>query len=431
MKALYPRLQQIASGVKSRKVYIGYLVYFSAIIIGLRVSGVTQRFDWYFFDEMLRARQHEEIDPRITIVTIDDEDLANQADKSTISDLNLANALNVIAAAKPTVIGVDIIRDGKLHPGLKSFFSTHNNAIGLYTNFSSVPVSPPIGLPESQIGFGDYFTDSDGRTRRMVLTDSQDKSKYSFAFQVSQLFLNKCHLPIEINSERLILGNKTIYPLQALDGGYQGDDLKDFQILVNYRNSTNPFVRIRLRELLNLKNESIAQKFQGQIVLIGYRSPTFHDFVSTTALPDSSSKPDGNIYGVDYHAHVISQLISTALDGRKSIYPLQPILEYLWILGCVVWSVVPFLSKNHRNFIVWLLFPTALSIIPIIATSYLFWLSGYWITYSATLFIILIGTPVIILVRENENKIEELSQSIKNVKSEIHARITNPINRAC
>ena len=191
--------------------YLGYLLLPLLLTAGLRESGATKPWDLLAFDRLLTLRPTESIDNRITIVTIDEVDLNKQPNKSSISDQNLAQAINLIAAAKPAVIGVAIIRDGKIDPPLIKAYQQHSKLIGLAKVLPPDPLKPPSGLTADRIGFGDYEPDLDGAVRRATLAVFDDRSPnqntYSFAFQIARVYLQQ-QQKIQLTSSQLNLGSQ-------------------------------------------------------------------------------------------------------------------------------------------------------------------------------------------------------------------------------
>ncbi|MEC4818671.1 MAG: CHASE2 domain-containing protein, partial [Scytonema sp. PMC 1069.18] len=117
-------------------------------------------------------------------------------------------------------------------------------------------------------------------------------------------------------------------------GAYVKADAGGSQILINFRNRRKPFHLVSLTEVLTgaVKPELI----RGKIVLIGMTSPSAKDYVNSSAI---DSENPALIYGVEIQAHIVSQLVSTALDNRPMINVLPEIWEYLWIFSWGLFGV--------------------------------------------------------------------------------------------
>jgi CHASE2 domain-containing sensor protein len=151
LRSIYPKIR-----------YCCYFLIPLCLTIGLRASGTSKQWDLLALDLLLRMRPTESIDDRITIVTIDETDLANSPNRNSIADRTLAQAINQIAAAKASVIGVDLIRDGAIDPQLIAVYRDRKNVVGLAKILPPDELAAPRGLPTDRIGFGDYEPDLDG-----------------------------------------------------------------------------------------------------------------------------------------------------------------------------------------------------------------------------------------------------------------------------
>ncbi len=143
-----------------------------------------------------------------------------------------------------------------------------------------------------------------------------------------------------INDPQAMRFGATELPRFALHtGGYVGADDFGVQFLVNYRNGRQRFRTFSLQDInvASAKGNSPALRdaLSGRIVLIGVTAPSIKDFINTSAI--TLLQPPGKIYGVEFHAHVVSQILSAVLDGRPMIATWSPSGEYLWIIA---WGVL-------------------------------------------------------------------------------------------
>ena len=402
--------------------YLGYLLLPLLLTAGLRESVAAKQWDLLAFDRLLSLRPTEAIDSRITIVTIDEADLNKQLDKSSISDQNLAKAINLIAAAKPAVIGVDIIRDGQIDPQLIKAYQQHSNLIGLAKVLPPDPLKPPSGLTADRIGFGDYEPDLDGAVRRATLVIFDDdrppnQHTYSFAFQVARIYLQQQQQKIQIASSQLNLGSQVIYPLSVTD---DSDRSKYFDILVNYRHIYPTFRQLKLADVFDGKMPNL----QNQVVLIGYTATTKQDFVNTRVVPNP--KINGNIYGVEYHGHIVSQLIATTLDRRNFIQVLPSWGDYLWMsIWIASFGLVLRLIKSKTTFRQLLLI-NIVYFSSILASIYLLFIAGWWLSISFTfLTVLIIYVPILISFYQREQSLIEISEQRHQAISETFNAIHN------
>ncbi len=415
-----------------------YLLYLllPLLIASFRDSEVVRRWDAFALDRLISIRPAEQPDNRIVIVTIDEDDLKKE---NSISDQNLAQAINLMAAAQPRVIGVDIVRDGKIAPELQDAYRKHENVIGI--SKSSLPdlLLPPSGLPINRAGFGDYVPDVDSLVRRAQLASFTPgkATQYSFAFQLARLYLQQQGKKIQITPQQLELDNRSISPLEASDDlstaessglpTEKSEHLQvaalpqdNFDVLVSYRQPYGAFRLVKLADVLAQKSLGL----QGKIVILGYSASTKHDFVNTSVFPASNKKINGNILGAEYHSYVVSQLISTTINGRSFMQPLTFWGDYLWILVCVVSSGLLLRIVKFRTPF-WLLLTVIVGYTTGVCLSiYFLFLAGWLLPIGLTSGILVINLPLLVSLYQREQSLlavaEKRQQAIAETFNAIH-----------
>ncbi len=414
---------------------IRYLWYFllPLLIVGFRDNEVIRRSNGFALDRLISIRPAEPEDDRIVIVAISDDDLKKG---SSISDQNLAKAINTIAKTQPRAIGVDIIRDGEIAPELQDAYQKHQNVIGISKISPPDPLSAPLGLPSDRAGFADYVPDVDTLVRRAQLASftTGKPAEYSFAFQLARLYLQPQGKKIQITPQRLELDNRSIAPLDISNDLEEIDSLSgtskspmvleppnaSFDVIVSYRQSYPSFRSVKLADVLAQK----PLNFQGKVVVIGYSAPTKHDFIHTGVFPASSKKINGNILGVEYHSYIVSQLISTAINGRSFIQPLPFWGDYLWIVFCVASSgVLLQVIKFKTPF--WLLLTVIVGYTVGVGLSiYFLFLAGWLLPIGLTTGILVINLPLLVSLYQREQSVlavaEKRQQAISETFNAIH-----------
>lgn len=154
----------------------------TGFVILARLLGLFQPIEWKAFDTALRWRPAEEIDSRITVVTLTEKDIQETLGYP-ISDQDLATLVGKLQTYNPRVIGIDIFRDQPVREGfetLESELASADNVIGIDA-MEAPTVPPPPMLPESQIGFADAIVDNDGRLRRSLLANADEDGNYRFS----------------------------------------------------------------------------------------------------------------------------------------------------------------------------------------------------------------------------------------------------------
>jgi CHASE2 domain-containing sensor protein len=411
--------------------YLWYLLL-PLLIVSVRDNGVVRRWDAFALDRLISIRPAEPPDSRVVIVTIDEDDLKKEG---KISDQTLAKAINLIAVAQPRVIGVDMVRDGEIAPELQAAYSKHENVIGISKSSPPDILQPPQGLPLSRAGFGDYAPDEDSLVRRAFLASfvpgdtSPKATQYSFAFQLACLYLQQQGKKIQITPQRLELDNRSISPLEISDSGSlsaiadsstEAKTSESFDVLVSYRQPYGAFKLVKFADVLAQRPLNL----RGKLVILGYSAATKHDFVNTGVFPFSNKKINGNILGAEYHSYIVSQLISTAIDGRSFIQPMTFLGDYLWILFCVVSSgLLLRVVKFKTPF--WLLLTVVLGYTMGVALSiYFLFLLGWLLPIGLTAAILVINLPLLVSLYQREQSLlavaEKRQQAIAETFNAIH-----------
>ncbi|MBD2361306.1 CHASE2 domain-containing protein [Anabaena minutissima FACHB-250] len=319
----------------------------SAVVCGLRLLGGLQAFELQAFDLMMRSRPDEGTDRRLLVVTIDDEDLANQRRNgeslkgTSISEKSLNQLLVKLNQYQPKAIGLDIYRDFQAEQAdLKSQLQQTDNVIGICKGSDSTAktkgIAPPPEIPKERLGFSDFIHDKDGVVRRHLLFMTQETASlcstpYAFSTQLAFLYLSSSGIQGKFTpgtSPNLQLGKTVLHRLSPHSGGYQGIDANGGQILLNYRASKQIAEQVTLTQLLS--NPINPNAIKDRIVLIGV--------VAKGDFPDYWATPYGNLLdeqmpGVMVQAHMVSQIISAVLDGRPLLWVVSPWLEVIWIWG--------------------------------------------------------------------------------------------------
>ncbi len=311
------------------------------VVILMRIAGGMQSWEWMLFDTMLRLRPVEKPDERIVIVGIDEEDI-KWVGQYPVPDEKIAKLLTKLETYQPRAIGLDMFKNVPVGLGgkqLAQVLDSNSNIIGIEKILPPGEIPPHKSLlakKEDRVGFADLRNDADGKNRRYLLYTSNpkniDEDKYSLALQLVIKYL-KIELENGKNDPATIMIRGIELPrITANFGGYVGVD-RGLSILMSFRNSQKPFHFVSLRDVLNGKVD--AKLLRDRIVLVGNRNPSAGDIFYTSAL--SNLKPSGQIYGIDYHAHVVSQILSTVIDNRPMLHSWGEIQEYTWIF---IWGIL-------------------------------------------------------------------------------------------
>jgi CHASE2 domain-containing sensor protein/two-component sensor histidine kinase len=381
-----------------------------ALVILVRLAGALQLIEWVTLDSFLRLRPSEPIDSRVVIVGIDEEDIRRIKDYP-IPDREIAQLLRTVQKYQPRVIGLDIVRDIPVEPGHAELVAAFKDIKNLIAVEKVIPdaIQPPPDLPPEQIGFADYLSDYDGKVRRAILGTPRPENREEYAFSLP-LLLAKMYLKaegIELSNgirdrEAMRFGSTELPRWFPNSGGYVRTDDFGVQLLLNYRNSRvkygniwKQFRRLSLKEVNDIEAEKgnpnvLRDTFGGRIVLIGVTAPSIKDFINTSAI--ANLQPPGKIYGVEFHAHVTSQIVSAVLDGRPILKTWSQGWEYPWIIG---WGILAIylgrLTKSPLKNLVYV----ALVSLGLVAIGYAFIVGGWWIPVAPALLVLVINGAIL------------------------------------
>ncbi len=363
------------------------------LVFVLRSGGQLQLLEWMALDLFFRWHPPEPVDERIVIVEIREEDIRS-LQQWPMSDQQLVELLEKLKRQQPRVIGLDIYRDLPVPPGsqeLVDVFQTTPNLIGIEKVVGFV--NPPPDLKQlDQVGASDLILDSDGRVRRaLLIIFDEDNYVFGFPLKLAFLYLEKQGIFLEeLDPDRgiLRLGEAIFQPLTGNEGGYVRADAGGYQFLLNYRSPScqdcSVFERVSMNDVL--EDRIPADVFRDRIVLIGVTADSLRD---TFFTPHSHKTP-----GVTVHAHVTSQVLSAAIDGRPMIQVWPDFIEKIWIL---CWSSVGATTSWVCVRVRWKVLSLSLTHGTLLLTTYLAFVNGWWIPFVPP-FLALIGLETTITV---------------------------------
>jgi CHASE2 domain-containing sensor protein len=396
------------------------------LLAGVRMLGILQPLELSTFDQMMQLRPDEGIDSRLLIIDITDKDIEmqqhqreqmqrvstsaqtrNQTFDVSLSDRSLDRLLDVLTPYQPAVIGLDIYRD----------FPVAREQTTLTNHFQKLPIvaickqgdirdekiasiDPPPEIPLERVGFSDFLTDDGEVLRRHLLSlyqiqwnsDSKCRVDQSLSTQVAFRYLNQLGIKAGFirhgDYDDLQLGNQVYKVLRSRTSGYQKlpQAWGGNQILLNYRASDTIATRISLTEVLN---HSINPDYvKDKIVLIGVtaqKEAAENDYWLT---PNGVKEPQ-KMPGVVAQAHMISQIISAALDQRPLIWTWSGWIEILWILAwsllaSILTSQLGLRHQSIRRLLPQLGVMAALLLGGLYGACFVMLLSGGWIPFIPT-----------------------------------------------
>ncbi len=408
----------------------------AGIVILFRSLGLLQTWEWALYDNFFRLRPIEPLEPRIVIVGITEADIQKYG--YPINDQLLAELLQKLHSLQPRAIGLDIYRDLPQEPGhqkLVTALENIPNIIGIEkigTDYNLGIKAPSILEQKQQIGFNNFVIDADGKIRRGLLYMHLENGNFRTSFPL-KLALNYLKVegikPKPANKPSYLqLGQSVFYRFQINDGSYIRADAGGYQFLANPRKKGS-FHRFTMNDLLS---GNISPKlFKDRIILIGYTAISvkdLHIYSYSTRLFTAPQK----ISGVELQANFLSQILSSALDGRANIKVLPEPVEWLliivfsWIGAHLSWQLL--LPKKSILITLFI----GISITGIFYVSFIY--GGWWLPVIPPIFA-LSGSATLIMfylahLKEELQKSTEFLQSVINaipdpifVKDKYHRRI--------
>ncbi|MBG1245170.1 sensor histidine kinase [Nostoc sp. NZL] len=361
------------------------------LVMLIRIAGGMQSWEWMLLDTMLRLRPVEKPDERVVIVGIDEKDI-EWVKQYPIPDEKIAELLTNLETYKPLAIGLDIFKNAPVEPGgeqLAQILRANSNIIGIEKILPPAETSPPQSLPPEGVGFVDLPNDEDSKNRRYLLYTPNPKNinedKYSLALRLITKYLKAKGIELETgkNDPNTIRFREIELPRITHNfGGYVRVDDGGLSILMNFRNSERPFNVVSLRDILSQKVD--ARLLRDRIVLVGNRNMSAGDIFYTSALPNL--KLSGQIYGIDYHAHVISQILSSVIDSRTMLHSWGEFGEYTWIF---LWGFLPIIIGRLTQSVWRNLLSVSVAVFCLFSCGYMMlWVWGVWIPVAPSFLIL-------------------------------------------
>ena len=349
----------------------------TASIVGLQEAGAFQGSELAMLDHAFRLRPLETKKIPIVIVTISELDLV-ELNQFPISDQTLSTAIELLKRENPTIIGLDIYRDLPVEPGHQKLLKTFNstpNLIGIEKFIKDSTGSgvrpPPVLRDRNQVAMNDLIVDPDGRIRRNLLSIRQNgKTELALGTRLAVAYLKTVGIQPQRNPKGELQIGKSIYRALAPNaGGYAKADVGGFQILSNYLMVPGGIQTLSIREVL--AGRIPAGLLRNSVIIIGSTAESARGdrfFTPYTAQQNEFR------FGVDIHANLAAQLISSAMDGRSTLVPFPEGLEWTWIL---IWASLGTglgWSIQSRRMLVLIPF----FIVLIFVSAYALFLVGWW-----------------------------------------------------
>jgi len=329
---------------KALKITLCLSMAVTTLVMGVRSAGFLEPMELRAFDQLMRSRPVEQPDPRLLIVGVTEEDI--ELYDHPLPDRTLAEIIDKLDVHQPAAIGLNIYRDKPVPANsadqtMNQHFRQNEKLVSIckfeYNNDPNTSIDPPDHSPQKQVGFVNLWTDqhnpyASGMIRRYTLSQTDHmtppfyhcKTPYSLAFQLAWKYLSSKGVVVQANpQEDWQFGQKVFTSLKRGRPGYYQSDLPSEQILINYRSTPTREIAQRISADHVLNNKFKPSWIKDKIILIG---------MTAESVRDPQHTPLGLMRGLDIHAHVASQIISSVLDNRPLFWSLT-----WWQDGLFVW----------------------------------------------------------------------------------------------
>lgn len=418
--------QKIARASLQRRLLPGITVILLMVIF--RTLGAFQQWEWNMLDRFLHWRPAEPTDERLLIVSVNEADI-QEVGQYPIPDQYFADLITQLQASQPRAIGLDVFRDFPIEPGhdaLSELFANSPDVFGI-EKVVSEPVSPAASLPPERIGFIDFPLDADGFVRRAYLgafpspgQPDVDRFRLAFPLLLAQAYLEKNGLILQEgirNPDNMRFGDAELIRFRPNSGSYIRANASGVQIFINVRSGESPFEVVSMMDVLEGRVDD--SQIRDRVVLIGITSLSHKDLVNSAAV---NAENPGLFYGIEMHAHIVSQILSTVINGRPGIISLSDPLEYLWIVlwGSIGMVLIWFISRPA-----WYLLVVGLIALGLTGGSLaLLWFVGWWIPVMPSLIVFTLNglvLPAFYLYDQTlRSRITERQQVIEETYDAIH-----------
>jgi adenylate cyclase len=276
--------------------------------------------------------------PEVTLIEITEADI-QQLGRWPLSDAQLLDALERIAAHHPRVVGLDIYRDITVPPGaaeLARHFASAASLIGIFKVRSTGEggVAPPETLRlADRIGFSDMVLDADGVIRRgLAFLDDGETVFWAFSLKLALAYLAAEGLGIAAdpqNPDFFTLGGTPYPAVPERLGGYVRFDHAGYQYLSDHRRSPDEFPAFSLSDLL--ADRVPVHWLADRVVILGVNAESVKDSF-LTPLSRWPWAGDSQVSGVAVHALLVDQFIRAARGESQLMTAGTPWAERLYLL---------------------------------------------------------------------------------------------------
>lgn len=387
----------------------------ASLVILVRFTGLLQGMEWTMLDHFFQTRPvAEEVDPHITIITIDEPDIL-KIGQYPLPDRVLAQAIQTLKNSQPRAIGLDLYRDLPVEPGSQELveqYKTTPNLIGIEKAVGKQVAPPPVLAQLGQVGFADQVLDGDGKLRRALLSIQHEDSSLHFnlGLRLALHYLEALSItpkPQSNNRKQIELGKAVFVPFQPNDGGYVQADAGGYQVLLNFYGTEKEFETFSITDLLASRIPQ--EKVRDRVVLIGSTAESLNDLFQTPYSSQMFGSPK-QMPGVTIHANITSMILNAALQGRPLLKVWSKPVELLWVL---LWSGVGAALGWQSKSPISILTTVAIAAAGLMGTAYLAFLQAWWIPAVPPMIGLVVAAITLPIVTNRQLEKIQLRQTVE------------------
>jgi len=360
----------------------------TGFVLLLRSISFFQAPELSMFDRFVQLRPIEPVDQRIAIVSIDDIDVPECC---FVPSKDMQTLITKIEAMHPKVIGQSVplyLMGDRGWDELNKYIAAQPNLVQVGKVFSKELKSSKlkvIGGTNTQQGLSNLIADPDNRVRRglLYLSKPSGQSFYSLSLNLAKLYLAPQGIDVQpIDRDRFQFGKTTFQQFTHDHGGYAQIEHEGFEVLMNYSRFDQNFDTVSMTAVM--KDRVPPEWGRDRIIIIGTVNDGFQNLSLTPFSSELKDRPT-LVPKAEIYAHLTSQLLNAALDGRSPLKSWSEPIEVLWVLfWALVGAHLSFWRWRHlpnRKSFLYLLFlgVVLLTISAIFYSGYVAILMGWWI----------------------------------------------------
>jgi CHASE2 domain-containing sensor protein len=332
--------------------HVGAIALTTLSIWVLRSQGILEGMELAAYDWAMNNRVIAEVpDSRLLIVGVNEEDFRKLGKNESLRDRVVLQALQKLQQHQPKAIGLDIYRDQAFATDNQKSDTSYQELLKLLqqqgqiispclmagSNNKEFPLVPaPAGVQPAQVGFTNFVSDDDGIIRRQILgmaaDDQRCNTDHALSLRLALRYLEMSEAKETVQGD-LQIGTAKLAVFKGAVGAYRSaeaqENLRGFQVMLNYRNTANIAPQVSLDDVL--KNRVDPALIKNKIVLIGYVADSMGDKSRTAYGGGSMNRAGAEMPGVIIHAHMVSNILSHVLDQRPLLTTWADWGEILWI----------------------------------------------------------------------------------------------------